>query len=555
MAHHGVKAKAGVLAAMTLAALAGSAMGQAGTGDPDVIVGILPNVTNWGSSSTNPTDASIYAYSIGTTSCNISTVNITANDLNWISSTNQHPVIGQNLYRLRVVGGATRLEQIGMSWLKHGFLALTNSDCATCSGRGGSVLGVGCSDPYSSSLNGDQTRLGPRSHVNSSTGFYPYPFTSPGAGYIVPPSVGSGTAATTPRRLQVVRSDINPTLNANTLYFGEGQYVTVDDSSQRTTGRGKYQLSTNNNSYRRMTFNASFQGAMVDTTRQQSAGIYAWRDYGAVSATTGLFTLAPDNTVTIVPLDFNQTGDGRYLIGCKVTNLNNGRWRYEYAVQNIHSDRAGGMFRVPIPAGVTVSGSGFHGVSYHSGEPYSNTAWVQTEGSGFVTWTTPESYAVNVNSSALRWGTMYNFWFEATTAPVSGQVELGLFKPGTPGSGSVTLSVPGSPPCTLDYNRDTFANLDDLGDFITDYYTSPAIPGGVQANAPTYPGVVAGYSTPCPNAPDAPSPYAVDAYRVNGYRVGFVPNGINACPLSPDAAFPNLDNLGDYITAYYAGSC
>ena len=37
-----------------------------------------------------------YAYALGTTSCNIGTV-----DLTWIANTNQHPVIGQNIYRLR----------------------------------------------------------------------------------------------------------------------------------------------------------------------------------------------------------------------------------------------------------------------------------------------------------------------------------------------------------------------------------------------------------------------------------------------------------------------
>jgi hypothetical protein len=105
--------------------------------------------------------------------------------------------------------------------------------------------------------------------------------------------------------------------------------------------------------------------------------------------------------------------------------------------------------------------------------------------------------------------------------------------------------------CPGDYNRDTFMNLDDLGDFITDYYTIPAIPGGAQASAPTYPSLVVGFSTPCPNAPNAPSPYATDAYRTQGYRVGFSPDGSNSCPLSPEQSFPNLDNLGDFITFFY----
>jgi subtilisin-like proprotein convertase family protein len=105
--------------------------------------------------------------------------------------------------------------------------------------------------------------------------------------------------------------------------------------------------------------------------------------------------------------------------------------------------------------------------------------------------------------------------------------------------------------CPGDYNLDTFINLDDLGDFITDYYYPTPIPGGAQPDAPTYPGLAVGFGQACPAAPDAPLPYAVDAYRTNGYRVGYSADGSNSCPLSPDAPFPNLDNLGDYITFFY----
>ncbi len=71
-------------------------------------------------------------------------------DLNWFALPNtDHPVIPQNLYRMS--GGATnddRFEQIGQSWLKHAFTALTENACSFgCNGTGGTHLGVGCSDP------------------------------------------------------------------------------------------------------------------------------------------------------------------------------------------------------------------------------------------------------------------------------------------------------------------------------------------------------------------------------------------------------------------------
>jgi hypothetical protein len=118
-----------------------------------------------------------------------------------------------------------------------------------------------------------------------------------------------------------------------------------------------------------------------------------------------------------------------------------------------------------------------------------------------------------------------------------------------------TLALQARPACPADFNRDGFVNLDDLGDFITDFYLSPPTPGGLQVMAGQYPDQIVGFQAACPDAPDAPAPFDPDAYRRFGYRVGFSPDGLNACPLSPDAAFPNLDNLGDYITLYYAQGC
>jgi hypothetical protein len=113
--------------------------------------------------------------------------------------------------------------------------------------------------------------------------------------------------------------------------------------------------------------------------------------------------------------------------------------------------------------------------------------------------------------------------------------------------------------CPADYNADGLLNLDDLGDFITDFYLAQPIPGGVQPAAPTYAGQWVGFSVPCPTAPDAAAPYAVDAYRTRGYRVGFSADGSGSCPIAADQAFPNLDNLGDFITRYYesvtSGGC
>jgi subtilisin-like proprotein convertase family protein len=119
------------------------------------------------------------------------------------------------------------------------------------------------------------------------------------------------------------------------------------------------------------------------------------------------------------------------------------------------------------------------------------------------------------------------------------------------GQAATVCAPPIASGCDGDYNGDTQTNLDDLGDFITDFYALPAIPGGAQANAPTYPGEAIGFGQACPDAPDAPTPYALNAYRASGYRVGYSSDGSNSCPLAPDQPFPSLDNLNDYITFFY----
>lgn len=108
------------------------------------------------------------------------------------------------------------------------------------------------------------------------------------------------------------------------------------------------------------------------------------------------------------------------------------------------------------------------------------------------------------------------------------------------------------PCCPADYNRDGALNLDDLAEVITDYYTAQAIPGSRQPAAPQLNDVIVGFGRPCPNAADAAPPYDPAAFRRFGYRVGYSADGANACPLDPSQPFPNLDNLADYITLYYA---
>ncbi len=436
-----------VLRAAALAALvvATASPTLAQTSGADVIVGNVADVTSHGNVGT------VRAYSVGTTSCNIGDAN-----LRWQTGNNLHPVIAQNIYRLK----NGRLEQIGMGWLKHGFTVAAGTYCSGpggCTNSSSTILAPGCSDPYTNGLNGSQFRLGPRSDINASTGFYPWP---PTIGWSGTSSSGGTTGDAIFKRIQIQQADIDPALNVGALYFAEGQYITSDD----TTGNVH-----NNASYRRATVSASFAFTMQGTTAQQRPAIYAWKDHG-------LGANVPDPDVFVNYVDVPN--DGRFLVACKVTpNTPGGTWHYEYAVQNFNSHRSGGSFSVPLGSGVGVSNQGFKDINYHSGEPYDNTDWLKPQSVGEVRWTSPNTFTTDALSNALRWGTIYNFWFDADVPPISGSVSIGLFRPGSAGDpDSVSVGgmlIPSVPACVGDLSGDGDTGEADLGILLAAWLNGP----------------------------------------------------------------------------------
>ncbi len=416
-------------AAGVMAALAGGGVAQAQLSQgPDVVYSDCVDITNWGAV------GGIRGYSLGSYTCNIGNQN-----LRWGNTWSGTPALAMNAYRL----ANGRLEQIGMSWVKYSCCAAVGNGCGLgCNGQGSSVLGVGCRDIYTASYNGGQSRLGPRSQVNPSTG------------QITRDPGSSGNAIF--RRLQVHESDLNPTLNPGALYFVEGVYVASDDAPLLANGAN----AANNASYKRVTVGTNYALNVTGSMQVGVPAIAAWRDHG-----NGLNT--PDPNVVIST--YTVPGDGIFYVACRPIDLGNGRWRYEYAVFNMNSHRAAGSLSVPVSSSVNVSGVGFKDVDYHSGEPYDNTDWVVNVGGGAAVWSSPQTFEQNPNSNALRWGTMYNFWFEADEAPVLGEVSIGLFRPGAagePASFQVEAPVPGGG-CRVDWNGDESVNSSDISEFLS----------------------------------------------------------------------------------------
>lgn len=375
---------------------------------PDVLV-----VGLFGKSRYQPDTATgITGYSFGSSVCNVGD-----EPLAWNGETQEHPIVAQNFYRLK----EGRFEQIGMSWVKHAFDVGGPDACGgvgcnpsiglfDCCDPTEGTLGPHCRDAYSPNLNGFQSNLGPRWEVNATTGEFLFPF-----GVGLPEPVGEQA-----RRLQIHDSDLAPASNPAALYFMEAQYVAQDDAVAGNQANNASHWKTIVNVFDpnpppRYELLQDFSPG-VDLVEGEPA-IMAWQ--------------IEDPSVGISIVDVPD--DGRFILGHKTTDRGDGTWQYEYALHNLYSDRSAQSFGVPLPPGTAVSNGDFHDVNSHSGSPISNIDWTPALSAEAATWAT-ETFDVNPNANAIRWGTLYNFRFQADVQPAWGCVTVGLFKPGDAGA-------------------------------------------------------------------------------------------------------------------------
>lgn len=372
-------------AATAFSTRAGAGPAAPDAGQPDLIVGDIHEWAKYGTSS------GLSSYSFGTVSCNMGTEVLT-----WSSNTNNHPVIGSSIYR--ILDG--KLEQVGISWLKHGFSTLNGTLCGACQPTSGTTLGILCSDPYSASLNGAQSNLGPRSDVNPYDGFFPYPPTLNSAG---------GTLG---GRVQAPNGMIDPAANTGARYFVESQYVHPEDSAK--IGNGDNNVSVRE--IRFLTGSAPWSASFVSSTIRETTALDQWA--------------AIDPSVVLSEVSFPQ--DGSILIGSKAIQEAANSWTYVYVVYNRDSDRGVRALGVPTPAGAAVSGRSFHDVAYHSGESIYGTDWTEFDGPlvgrpRVLAWYTG-TFAQDPNHNAVRWGTAYTMTFTCDRPPANGKVAVAPFK-------------------------------------------------------------------------------------------------------------------------------
>lgn len=422
--------------ALVLAVGAGDPAGAAG---PDLVVANIHQITNWTSTPVN----GMRAYSFAPTTCNIGDL-----PASWNGNTAQHPLMTQNLHRI----SNGRVEQLGMSFVYHGFTALGQNFCGVCQPTGDPfVLGVGCSTVEQSHFFGEPNSLGPRSGCNASTGACAWPYA---------PSQCAGMGALC-EKLFASEADLSV---PGAVYLAEMIVVQFQDAAAGNTA--------NNTTCRRIlihptTFNATFAAP----AEVGASAVDAWKAHG-------LGPGQPDASILVA--EASVLGDGRFVVGSRATNIGAGLWRYEYAVENVNSDRGAGSFRVPI-GNASVGAIGFRDVNYHSGEVYDPTDWNGAVVDGAVQWSSPATHAQNPNSNALRWGTLYNFRFEAASGPIEGPASIGCFKPGAPAAIEVGVRAPGLAFCPTDIDGDGSTGFADLNE-VLDLFGAQGVEAGADVN-------------------------------------------------------------------------
>ena len=391
---------------------------------PDVIVGELIGLEQMDNGAVNGR----VGLALGTDACNKGTENVA-----WIAlPSNNHPFIPQNFYRMS--GGAgnnDRFEQIGQSWGKHAFAAASSNTCGFgCNGVGGDHLGSGCSDAYGAGLNGSQGGIGSRAWVNPFTGNFPSGSTSNDhSGHI---------HDVTSHRILVETSDLIPAQNPGATYFAEAEYIVPDEGLWCQSHPDQCNM-YNNASYQQQSVSGgptNFSFSPLGATVREQPAIKAW---------TG---------ATVNQIEPDHGNDGIWFMGYKVTNPSAGVWHYEYALYNQNLDRAIQSFSVPVGAGVNISNVGFHmppqqpgfahdGTAGDAG--YSSTPWDVTQDASSITWST-ETFATNQNANAIRFGTLYNFRFDADQPPQSVDATVDFFKTGSPMTVEIQAPQGGSTP-------------------------------------------------------------------------------------------------------------
>ncbi|MCH7992877.1 MAG: hypothetical protein IIB57_00380 [Planctomycetes bacterium] len=384
---------------------------------PDVVVKLEEFGHN---NRVGPIGKGVIGAGMGTTSCNKGD-----EPVSWFQLPDtDHPFFPSNFYRLMTVAGSNRFEQIGQSWVKHGFgtedLDLCGFGC-TPPPLNGVQLGIGCTDTYSSGQAMVPCDLSPRSAFN------PYTGVMLGGNNLGSAAGCQGFSVNYPARdhrghnhgpishmNQIKDVDLMSSHNPGAVYYGESQYIVPHEF---VDGNGNQNNNVVHREYR--------------VEGPDEKGLYFFPHVGESVREEPAVNKWPGATKSLIepaPLE-----DGQAFLVYEATDLGGGLWHYEYALYNMNLDRALESLSIPIGSGATLSNVEFYAPLNQPhvthADNYSNEPWEVAIGGGAITWAT-DSFADTYLANAVTWGTLYNFRFDANAPPQAVSATVGLFKTG-----------------------------------------------------------------------------------------------------------------------------
>jgi hypothetical protein len=280
--------------------------------------------------------------------------------------------------------------------MKHGFFALSNSDCDPCQHPSdGTFLGVGCSDAYGQGNNADRSWLAPRHEWNPYVGTWECLY-SHFAGE-EPDCIrrhGGGGHEPVQHQLFAYDSDLD---NPNSTYYYEAMYVVENDiDKMNNIGHRECTMVWEMGSW---DFEDAGEHIPGPALLEWDADLHTWAQVG--------------------------TDDGYVILSSKATDLG-GTYHYEYALLNFDSHRRVRSIAVPVDQAGMVTNIEFHYPSL----AHPDTTWDLIQTDQFVTYETVTFQ--EDTTAALMFMTMLNVRFDADAPPRPAFANLGIFRPGDP---------------------------------------------------------------------------------------------------------------------------
>jgi hypothetical protein len=388
----------------------------------DISLFSIGTITDLRHEGTFPTGVNGFGFT--TTSCNPGTVTIPFN----AAMNPNHPFICFLLAKEKN-GRFTQISD--WSYVKHAFASTnsTSTGCAPCTNPGtGSLLGIGCTDTYGSTLNGNHYYLGPPSEIDPWTGDWNpvcshfdrgEPPVSPVSAQCdgvrsLSTTQASALDQTVGHRVRVLDAELN---DPGSTFWYQGYYCAKNEPE-----------ANRNNNFGSKQFSSTWNGSLWSNTQ-----VGTFLPGSVLQRWTG--STLSSNT--------NGTSDGRIYVAVKVTGPTAGVYHYEYCVHNRDNTRGVQAFRIPVCPSADVTNAGMHDVNLNAADD-----WSMTKTTNEIIFST-QTYAVNPDANALNWNSFFTFWFDSNAAPVGGQAVFA--DEYRPGAGSPSVFITSTAPMEL-YN-------------------------------------------------------------------------------------------------------